>query len=185
MDQQKSELQDTVLFRKFQEYLENQNELQIYHNTHVDKFYKAMPCTIRPRKIKNNPIIMAQMLSKKIVYQEKIQSPQTNYQESNRTRGCQRLSSPTRNDERQHQMRSLLVSRREKQRCHSINSEVFKEVTLQLNHNILDQPKKIRTPRSTRAELYFSYHLRDSLRTPRCGITIPQYLAGKIKSIKQ
>ncbi|CAD8043214.1 unnamed protein product [Paramecium primaurelia] len=184
MDQQKSELQDTVLFRKFQEYLENQNELQIYHNTHTDKFYKAMPCTLKPRKIQNNPIIMAQMLSKKIVYKEQIQSVQINCEEYYRTRACRRFSSSTRNDERQQQIRSQLVSRREKQRCHSINSEILKEVNIQMNHNILDLPKKIRTPKSTRAELYFSYNLRDSLRTPRCGITIPQYLAGKIKQIK-
>ncbi|CAK85386.1 unnamed protein product (macronuclear) [Paramecium tetraurelia] len=181
MDQQKSEQEDTVLFRQFQEYLENQNELQIYHNTHADRFYKAMPCTIKPRKIKNNPIIMAQMLVRN---SQSISPKKQCIKKKFRSLKLIVRKTPTRNDERQQQLRSLLVSRREKQRCHSINSEVFKEVNLQLNHNILDQPKKLRTPRSTRAELYFSNQLRDSLRTPRCGITIPQYLAGKIKSIK-
>ncbi|CAD8132827.1 unnamed protein product [Paramecium octaurelia] len=184
MDKQKSELYDTTLFKKFQECLESKNELEIYQNTHTDKFYKAMPCTIKPRKIKNNPLMMAQMLSKKIVYGEQNSSMEINCQESNRTRGCPRFSSPSRNDERQQQIRSLIISRREKQRCPSIKSDVFKEANVQLNHNIFDQPKKIRTPKYTRAELYFSYQLRDSLRTPRSGLTIPQYLAAKIKSIK-
>ncbi|CAD8044578.1 unnamed protein product [Paramecium primaurelia] len=184
MDQQKSELYDTALFRKFHECLESQNELEIYQNTHTDKFYKAMPCTIKPKKIKNNPIIMAQMLSKKIVYKEQNQSIEMNYQESNRSRGCTRFSSPSRNDERQQQIRSLIISRRENQRCPSIKQDVFKKANEQLNHNIFDLPKKIRTPKYSRAELYFSSHLRDSLRTPRNGIKIPQYLANKIKYIK-
>ncbi|CAD8061495.1 unnamed protein product [Paramecium sonneborni] len=182
MDYQKNELYETALFRKFKESLEKEKELQIYNNTHIDKFYKAMPCTIRPRKIENSPIIIAQMLSKNIVFRE--QFSQMEIQESDRSRVFSRIQTPSKNDDRQNFMRSLVYSRREKQRSSSVKSDVFDLANIQLNQNINDLPKKLRTSKCKRAQLYFCSHLRDRIKSPRLGITIPQYLASKIKSIK-
>lgn len=46
-DDLKSELYETALFKKFKEQISKENELFIYNNTHCDKMYRALPCTIR------------------------------------------------------------------------------------------------------------------------------------------
>lgn len=43
----KSELFETALFKKYKDSHSIENELLIYNNTHTDKMYRALPCTLK------------------------------------------------------------------------------------------------------------------------------------------
>ncbi|KAM3147718.1 hypothetical protein pb186bvf_000046 [Paramecium bursaria] len=155
----------------------------------LNQYYKAFPCTIKPKRIQDNPLMMASILQKNQIDRRHIQEQQNRL--FLRT-PVKRSRSMSQRASRQFSKGDLILTSTKLILCdksYSFTQQNRPRILSQSSNltgqkSFYDQENKPRTPSSIKANIYFNPQIRDAIRQSRNGSELTKYLAQNIKKRK-